>query len=82
VVYLAFVIDVYSRRVVGWQLAPHMRASLVCDALAMAVSTRTRGADVKLVHHSDRGSQYTSTDFAQVLDDHKVLQSVGSVGDA
>jgi putative transposase len=83
VVYLAFVIDVYSRRVVGWQLAPHMRASLVCDALAMAVSTRPRrGADVKLVHHSDRGSQYTSTDFAQVLDDHAVLQSVGSVGDA
>jgi transposase InsO family protein len=50
-----------------------MRASLVCDALKMAVSTRTRGADVELVHHSDRGSQYTSIDFAQVLDDHQVL---------
>jgi putative transposase len=82
VVYLAFVIDVYSRRVVGWQLTSHMRASLVCDALKMAVSTRPRGADVRLVHHSDRGSQYTSVDFAQVLDDHDVLQSVGSVGDA
>jgi transposase InsO family protein len=81
-VYLAFVIDVYSRRVVGWQLTSHMRASLVCDALKMAVSTRQRGADVQLVHHSDRGSQYTSIDFAQVLDDHQVLQSVGSVGDA
>ena len=81
-VFLAFVIDVYSRRVVGWQLAPHMRASLVCDALRMAVSTRPRGADVALVHHSDRGSQYTSIEFAQVLDDHDVLQSVGSVGDA
>ena len=81
-VYLAFVIDVYSRRVVGWQLASHMRASLVCDALKMAVATRPRGADVRLVHHSDRGSQYTSIDFAQVLDDHDVLQSVGSVGDA
>jgi putative transposase len=57
VVYLAFVIDVYSRRVVGWQLTSHMRASLVCDALKMAVSTRPRGADVQLVHHSDRGSQ-------------------------
>ena len=58
-VFFAFVIDVYSRRVVGWQLASHMRrASLVCDALRMAVSTRPRhGADVKLVHHSDRGSQ-------------------------
>jgi transposase InsO family protein len=81
-VFLAFVIDVYSRRVVGWQLASHMRASLVCDALKMAVSTRPRGADVDLVHHSDRGSQYTSIDFAQILDDHDVLQSVGSVGDA
>jgi putative transposase len=81
-VFLAFVIDVYSRRVVGWQLAPHMRARLVCDALKMAVSTRRRGADVALVHHSDRGSQYTSIEFGQVLDDHRVLQSVGSVGDA
>ena len=81
-VFLAFVIDVFSRRVVGWQLAGHMRASLVCDALRMAVSTRPRGADVALVHHSDRGSQYTSIEFAQVLDDHEVLQSVGSVGDA
>ncbi len=82
VVFLAFVIDVYSRRVVGWQLAPHMRASLVCDALRMAVFTRRRGADVALVHHSDRGSQYTSIEFAQLLDDYDVLQSVGSVGDA
>jgi putative transposase len=81
-VFLAFVIDVYSRRVVGWQLASHMRASLVCDALRMAVSTRRRGADVALVHHSDRGSQYTSIEFGQILDDHHVLQSVGSVGDA
>ena len=81
-VFLAFVIDVFSRRVVGWQLAGHMRASLVCDALRMAVSTRARGADVALVHHSDRGSQYTSFEFGQVLDDHRVLQSVGSVGDA
>ena len=81
-VFLAFVIDVYSRRVVGWQLTGHMRASLVCDALRMAISTRARGADVALVHHSDRGSQYTSIEFGQVLDDHDVLQSVGSVGDA
>ncbi len=80
--FLSFVIDVYSRRVVGWQLASHMRASLVCDALRMAVSTRPRGADIALVHHSDRGSQYTSIEFGQVLDDHRVLQSVGSVGDA
>jgi putative transposase len=81
--FFAFVIDVYSRRIVGWQLTGHMRASLVCDALRMAVCTRPRpGADVKLIHHSDRGSQYTGLDFAQVLDDYDVLQSVGSVGDA
>jgi putative transposase len=81
--FFAFVIDVFSRQVVGWQLAGHMRASLVCDALRMAVCTRPRhGADVQLVHHSDRGSQYLGLDFAQVLNDHDVLQSVGSVGDA
>jgi len=81
--FFAFVIDVFSRRVVGWQLAGHMRASLVCDALRMAVCTRPRhGADVELVHHSDRGSQYLGLELAQVLDDHEVLQSVGSVGDA
>src|SRR5918992_533078 len=73
-VFLAFVIDVYSRHVVGWQLADQMRALLVCDALRMAVCTRPRGADVALVHHSDRGSQYTSIEFGQVLDDHHVLQ--------
>jgi putative transposase len=81
-VFLAFVIDVFSRRVVGWQLAGHMRASLVCDALRMAVSTRGSGADGAPVYHSDRGSQYTSIEFGQVLDDYQVLQSVGSVGDA
>src|SRR4051794_9038260 len=81
--FFAFVIDVYSRRIVGWQLTAHMRASLVCDALRMAVCTRPRhGADVKLIHHSARGSQYTGLDFAQVLDDYDVLQSVGSVGNA
>lgn len=80
--FLAFVIDVFSRRVVGWQLASHMRTDLVLDALRMALGTRARGADVELVHHSDRGSQYTSIDFTQELTDHGVLASVGSVGDA
>jgi putative transposase len=80
--YFSFVIDVYSRRVVGWQLSSNMRTDLVLDALKMALGTRRHGADVKLVHHSDRGSQYTSYDFAQALDDHDVLASVGSTGDA
>jgi putative transposase len=82
VVYFAFVIDVFSRRVVGWQLASHMRTDLVLDALRMALGTREPGADFRLVAHSDRGSQYTSADYTQVLDDHRVLASVGSVGDA
>jgi len=82
VVFFSFVIDVYSRRIVGWQFASHMRSSLVCDALKMALAIRERGADVELVHHSDAGSQYTSIDFAQVLDDADVLASIGSVGDA
>jgi putative transposase len=80
--YFSFVIDVYSRRVVGWQLSSNMRTDLVLDALKMALGTRRHGADVKLVHHSDRGSQYTSYDFAQALDAHDVLASVGSTGDA
>jgi putative transposase len=82
VVYFAFVIDVFSRRVVGWQLASHMRTDLVLDALRMALGTRQPGADLRLVAHTDRGSQYTSTGYTQVLDDHHVLASVGSVGDA
>jgi transposase InsO family protein len=81
-VFFAFVIDVYSRRVVGWQFAPHMRTDLVLDALRMALHQRGPGADVQLIHHSDRGSQYTSIDFTQELADHGVLASVGSVGDA
>jgi putative transposase len=80
--FFAFVIDAFSRMVVGWQLAPHMRTTLVLDALRMALWTRGPGADVELVHHSDRGSQYTSFDYTQTLDDHRVLASVGSLGDA
>jgi putative transposase len=82
VVFFAFVIDVFSRRVVGWQLAGHMRTDLVLDALRMALGTRDHGAEFRLVAHTDRGSQYTSAAYTQVLDDHHVLASVGSVGDA
>ena len=57
VVYLAFVLDVCSRRIVGWQLATHMRTGLVLDALRMALGTRRPGADFALVCHTDRGSQ-------------------------
>lgn len=81
-VFFSFVIDVFSRRVVGWQFASHMRTDLVLDALRMALTRRQHGADVELIHHSDAGSQYTSYAFQQVLDDHHVLASIGSVGDA
>jgi putative transposase len=81
-VFFSFVIDVFSRRVVGWQFARHMRTDLVLDALRMALTRRHAGADVELVHHSAAGSQYTSYAFTQVLDDHAVLASIGSVGDA
>ena len=82
VVFFSFVIDVFSRKVVGWQLATNMRTDLVLDALRMALGLRSPGADVALVHHSDRGSQYTSAEFTQALDDAEVLGSLGSTGDA
>jgi putative transposase len=83
VVFLSFVIDVYSRMIVGWQLAGHMRESLVEDALQMAVATRgiDRGAP-PLIFHSDHGSQYTSGDFTAALRSHGLHASLGSVGDA
>ncbi len=82
VVYFSFVIDVFSRMIVGWQLAGNMRTDLVLDALRMALGLREPGADFELVAHSDAGSQYTSEDYTQVLDDHEVLASIGTVGAA
>jgi putative transposase len=81
-VFFSFVIDAFSRRIVGWQFASHMRTDLVLDALRMALTRRRAGADVQLIHHSDAGTQYTSFAFNQVLDDHGVLASIGTVGDA
>jgi transposase InsO family protein len=81
-VFFSFVIDVYSRKIVGWQFASHMRTTLVLDALRMALSTRERVQEVRLTHHSDRGSQCLSGDYTQTLTDHDVLASVGSTGDA
>ena len=81
-VFFAFVVDAYSREVVGWQFAAHMRTDLVLDALRMALAMTERVDEVELVHHSDAGSQYTSYDYSQTLDDHQLLASIGSVGDA
>jgi putative transposase len=71
VVYFSFVIDVFSRRIVGWQLATHMRTDLVLDALRMALARRRRGADVELVHHSDAGSQGGFMRSSQHLDESR-----------
>ena len=76
--YLAVVIDLYSRRVVGWAMADHMRADLVCDAMRMALQ-RCR-PERGLIFHSDRGSQYFSKKFRRLLHEHGVRQSAGRVG--
>jgi transposase InsO family protein len=72
--YLATVIDLASRRVVGWAMADHMRAELVCDALRMAANARRPAPG--LIFHSDRGTQYTSTEFTELLAAHEMLQSL------
>ena len=77
--YLAVVLDVWSRKVVGWSMANHLRAELVLDALEMAIGQR-RPKDV--VHHSDQGSQYTSLAFGKRCSEAGVRPSMGSVGDA
>jgi putative transposase len=60
-VYTAFVLDLFSRRIVGWQVADHLRADLALDALEMAIWSRCEGIGDELIHHSDRGVQYTSS---------------------
>jgi putative transposase len=77
--YLAVVLDVFSRRVVGWAMADHLRAELVVDALQMAIWQRRPSAGA--IHHSDHGSQYTSWAFGQRLREAGLLGSMGSIGD-
>lgn len=80
VVYVAFVIDAFSRRIVGWRAHTTMRTDLVLDALEQALHDRE--TDGQLVHHSDRGSQYVSMRYTERLAEVGVAPSVGSVGDA
>lgn len=77
--YLATVLDLGSRRVIGYAMADHMRAELVCDALAMAVDVRGGNVD-GVVFHSDRGSQYLGEDFAALCERHGIDRSVGRTG--
>jgi putative transposase len=81
-VYTAFVTDLFSRKIVGWQVADHLRAGLALDALEMAIFARRDGIGDELVHHSDRGVQYTSICYTQRLEDIGAVRSVGSKGDS
>jgi putative transposase len=76
--YLAAVQDLFSRRIVGWAMAPHMRAELVVDALEMAV--RRRRPATGTIHHSDRGGQFVALAFGQACHDAGIAQSMGAVG--
>jgi len=77
--YLAAVMDLCSRKIVGWSMADHLRTELCTDALEMALRSRRPGKD--LLHHSDRGVQYASADYQQVLRAHDVTVSMSRVGD-
>jgi len=78
-VYLAVIIDAFSRRVVGWAMADHLQASLAIDALTMALAER-RPAWGSLIHHSDRGVQYACSDYTKVLEAHGIAASMSRVG--
>lgn len=78
--YLAVILDLYSRKVVGWSMAHHLQAELVLSALDMAL--KNRHPSQNLIHHSDHGSQYTSLAFSERLEQTDILGSMGSVGDA
>jgi putative transposase len=78
--YLSFVLDAYSRRLVGWAMAIHLRSELVIDALQMAIWRRKPAPGV--IHHSDQGVQYTSLSFGKRLEEAGIVPSMGSVGSA
>lgn len=77
--YLAGVIDLCSRRIVGWSMADHMQTELVSDALSMAIARRQPGPG--LLHHSDRGVQYASDDYQGLLQTHRIQVSMSGKGD-
>ena len=81
-VYTAFVMDLFARRILGWQVTDHLRSDLALDALEMAIWVRKDEDLGGLVHHSDRGVQYTSIRYAERLAEEKAVRSVGSKGDS
>ena len=81
-VYTAFVMDLFARRILGWQVADNLRSDLALDALEMAIWARRHETVDGLVHHSDRGVQYTSIRYTQRLEEAVAVRSVGSKGDS
>lgn len=81
-VYVAFVIDVFARRIVGWRASTSMKTQFVLDALDQAIWQRKTPDNKSLVHHSDRGSQYLSIKYTERLAEAEIDLSVGTVGDA
>jgi transposase InsO family protein len=80
--YVAFVIDVYARRIVGWRVSTSMKTDFVLDALEQALYDRQPGLTEGLIHHSDRGSQYVSIRYTERLAEAGIEPSVGSKGDS
>ena len=80
--YVCFITDAFSRMIVGWRVAAHMRTDMVLDALEMARSTRQAGRFAGLVTHSDAGSQFTSVRFTERLDEIGARPSIGTVADS
>ena len=81
-VYVAFIVDVYARRIVGWKVSTSARTDFVLDALEQALHARRRAGDEGLIHHSDRGVQYVSIRYTERLAEAGIEPSVGSVGDS
>ena len=79
---MAFVIDVFARRIVGWRASTSMKTQFVLDALEQAIWQRKTPDNNSLVHHSDRGSQYLSIKYTERLAEAEIDLSVGTVGDA
>jgi putative transposase len=80
--YVAFVIDVYARRIIGWKVSRTMHSDFVLDALEQALHARRSFDDGRLIHHSDRGSQYVSIRYTERLADAGIDASVGRGGDS
>ena len=81
-VYVAFVINAFARRIVGWRVSTSLRADIALDALEQALHDRKIGEQEKLIHHSDRGVQYVAIRYAERLSEVGIEPSVGSIGDS